>query len=758
VERRSVLWAVLAVSALALPSKGQAVGEANGESPVRPADGIVSVGAGSYRVGLPPGAKGPPQTIYAAAGLRGPYPTNDWWSSLLWEPFSQPHFSHPLAIRAEAGGLRVQYPGPGVHANREGIFGAMGGGKGDLVLGLDADQPLADARVEGYSDWFVTVRFGPPGAGFSASYGHGSPYVYAMFDASRPRVSFARPAEVFAGRADSSVLGVRVGRSCYGLFAPAGSTWTGLGGDKLVCQPPAGKRYLSLAVLPDDKKETLALFARCAHAHVTDTRVAWRYDPATDAVRTTFTFTTTPRDGSERSTLTALYPHQWRFAQAELTGQSYASVRGTMKLARGTSFQTILPLGGGLPVLPRAAGVAPAEMARLLGPALNENMAHVRDTYAEGKVLGKLATAAAVAEQYGLTEQAAELRKRVRERLEEWLTARGDARAPRMFCYEPAWGTLIGLPPSFGSDRELNDHHFHYGYFLQAAVEVARHDPAWASDRRWGGMLRVLIRDIASADRGDKLFPFLRCFDPYAGHSWASGHAKFGDGNNQESSSEAMNAWWAILMLGEALGDRELRDLGAYLYATERSAVREYWFNEHGSYPSGAPECLAMIWGGKGVYATWFSARPEHVAGINLLPMHGGSLYLDLPPAVAHRQWDALMKRTGGELKHWADIFWMARAMSDPEEAGRLLEAAGPDWKPEAGNSKANTVHWVRSLMELGTIDRSVRADAPFCAVFRRDNKKTYAAWNLGPNEKTMTFSDGRKVTVPAKSWRVVSP
>src|SRR5688572_31565583 len=57
--------------------------------------------------------------------------------------------------------------------------------------------------------------------------------------------------------------------------------------------------------------------------------------------------------------------------------------------------------------------------------------------------------------------------------------------------------------------------------------------------------------DIASPDRQDKLFPFLRNFDPYAGHSWASGHARFGDGNNNESSSEAMNAWYGMILFGQ---------------------------------------------------------------------------------------------------------------------------------------------------------------------------------------------------------------
>ena len=67
--------------------------------------------------------------------------------------------------------------------------------------------------------------------------------------------------------------------------------------------------------------------------------------------------------------------------------------------------------------------------------------------------------------------------------LEAWLTPGGST----FFAYDDVWGTLIGYPASYGSDTELNDHHFHYGYFragcrcyfalrprLGAAVERAR--------------------------------------------------------------------------------------------------------------------------------------------------------------------------------------------------------------------------------------------------------------------------------------------
>ena len=90
-----------------------------------------------------------------------------------------------------------------------------------------------------------------------------------------------------------------------------------------------------------------------------------------------------------------------------------------------------------------------------------------------------------------------------------------------MFYYDRNWGTLIGYPASYGSDAELNDHHFHYGYFIAAAATLAKFDPSWAANSAYGGLVDLLIRDANNYDRGDNRFPYLRDFDIYAGHDWA---------------------------------------------------------------------------------------------------------------------------------------------------------------------------------------------------------------------------------------------
>ena len=717
---------------------------------------VVRVGRGSYATELPPGAKEPQPTIYKTAAVTGAMPTNDWWSSLAWVRYSERHYPHPLAVQAQKGGLRVYYPGPGIRSTRDAIFGFMpAGGGDDFVIGHSAQGEFPDARVDGFSDWFVRVLFAAGPRRMTVSYGHGSPFVYASYEGGTARVTFARAPKVWAGGESEAALGVSVGRRHYGLFGPTGSTWEGLGGRTLTNRAGA-KRYFSAAVLPVATEEALALFRKCAHAHVTDTKVAWEYGPATGTVTTTYTFALRRHEGGAAGTLFALYPHQWRHTDAKLLEAGYDSVRGRMKLARGAALTTRMKFPGVLPSLPDAGGCDKARLARYVALDARRAQPGTKDTYWEGKHLGKLAALAPIAEQSGPPGAAEALRTALKARLEGWFTAAGrDGRAKRrgLFYYNRAWGTLIGYPASYASDTQLNDHHFHYGYFIKAAAEIARRDRAWSAPDRWGGMVKLLIRDVACADRADPMFPFLRSFDPYAGHSWASGHAKFGDGNNNESSSEAMNAWCAMILWGQAAGDRRVRDLGIYLHTTEMSAIGEYWFDTRDeNHPKDyTPSVVTMIWGGKGANGTWFSAKPEAVHGINFLPIHGGSLYLGHDPAYVRKNYAAMVRENKGDRwDQWADILWMFLALADPDEAMKQFEAARDNYPAEGGNTKANTYHWLGNLRVLGRVDPTVTADYPLYAVFRKGGRRTYAVYNTSPKPQTVRFSDG--FTLQAKT------
>ena len=723
-------------------------------------EGVERVGAGGYLTTCPAKAKEPQAVIYKTENIKGPVPTSDWWSSLTWVQYSEPQYAHPLVLRAEAGGLRVFHPNA-IATTKIGIFAAMGGGKNDFVLGHSAQLKFPDARLHDFSDWFLTTAFAADGKSMKFTYGHGSPFVYAIYEGGNPTLTFDAQPSVWSGNAQSAVLGISVNTKAYALFGPAGCSWSGLDSKTITCDMK-GKTHFSVALLPDKSQAALDLFTRHAYAHVTGSKVEWSFDEKTSVLKTQYTFTTQPHEGTETATLFALYPHQWMRSKDALTEYVYPSVRGQLKLMRGSGFSTQMTFPGVLPALPDKGSYDKAVLRKLVeaGSAKENNL---KDTYWGGKRLGYLASLIPIAEQVEASAARDQLYGEMKERLEKWFTPVDAAGAPKKqgcFYLNKNWGTLIGYPASYGSDVELSDHHFHYGYFIRAAAEIARHDPQWAADENWGGMVRLLIRDIANPERNSPDLPFLRNFDPYAGHSWASGKGVFFDGNNQESSSEAMGAWAGIILFGQAVGDKKLRDLGIFLFTTEMEAINQYWFdveNRHRAAGYGA-SVVTMVWGAKGVNETWFTKNPEAVHAINWLPIHGGSLYLGHYPEYTRRNYDALVAENQGEKwDEWADQVFMYRALHDPADAIRQYNLNPEGFPLEGGNSRANAYLWIHNLNALGQVDLEVAADYPLYAVFKKNGTRTYVVYNMDAAARDVRFTDGTTFNAPPRSFAVHS-
>ena len=346
----------------------------------------------------------------------------------------------------------------------------------------------------------------------------------------------------------------------------------------------------------------------------------------------------------------------------------------------------------------------------------------------------------------------------LKKRMEEWF-AGGDSK--RYFFVDRTLGAVASYPDDFFAIAEVNDHHFWYGYWIRTAAEIALRDPAWAAKDRWGAMVELLVADIATTERGRTDFPFLRNFDPYEGHSWANGLGGVGEygvyGNNQESSSEAINAWAGLILWGEVTGNRELRDLGAYLYATEAQAIDHYWFDVHGLVL--APEYknvdVAQLFGGKYIHNTWWTDDPRQITGINLLPITTASAYMARHPDYirknlgALKDEQALWAARGKKVDPpdiWQDVFAKYLSMADPAAALAQWNRWGA---VELGETRSHTLHSLLSLNELGTPDLGVTADTPLHAVFKRaDGRRTYLAFNAGKAPVTVRFSDGQVLTV----------
>lgn|GEM_PF-2459903 len=109
------------------------------------------------------------------------------------------------------------------------------------------------------------------------------------------------------------------------------------------------------------------------------------------------------------------------------------------------------------------------------------------------------------------------------------------------------------------------------------------------------------------------------------------------------------------------------------------------------------------------------------------------------------------------QVQVFPDTRWMYRAMSDPADAINQMEAGIDDssnWL-EAGNSKAHTYHWIHNFNAVGHVYRNVTSSHPVYAVFNKEGKKTYVAYNYGNSPITVSFSDGKTMNVPPGSMAV---
>ena len=380
---------------------------------------------------------------------------------------------------------------------------------------------------------------------------------------------------------------------------------------------------------------------------------------------------------------------------------TFPTVHGTARVCRGGTLTWSAPVH---PVTPDLdlSGLDDDELAELAAQVrrdVADTPAPPADTYFGGKALQRSAQLYRLAVQLGLDDTAAAVRDALVKDLDRWTDPRGcDARPASCFVYDPRHHGVVGLTPSFGSE-EYNDHHFHYGYFLYAAGVLAADDPTLAA--RWRPVLDLLAADIAGAG-AEPVLPDRRVFDAYAAHSWASGTAPFADGNNQESTSEAVNAWVGLTLWADATRNAALRAQATWQLAGEEDSALRYGLRPDRADPAMAHfghEVVSLTWGGKRDYATWFSPDPGAMLGILVLPASPSTpAYLAGEPK---RIRAAVAEATAGAgyERQFGDYLLMYAALAGPADARAALDRARtlPDRWVDDGNSRAYLLAWLMS-------------------------------------------------------------
>ena len=437
---------------------------------------------------------------------------------------------------------------------------------------------------------------------------------------------------------------------------------------------------------------------------------------------------------------------------------SYLSPRGKMRLMKGNHFAFRYPTAGMLPFFPAPRewkdGYSSQRMSQLVTDYVQKG-SFGADTYWGGKGLTQMMHYMTFALQMGDETLFHQARKRLKEVLINWYTYT-PGEQNMYFARYPKWGAMVGFDPSYDSDT-FNDHHFHYGYFIYASAVLCMLDADFKN--HYGAIIREVALDYASWLRDESRYPRFRTFNPYCGHSFAGGMGNAGNGNGQESSSEAMQGWGGIYMLGAALEDEEMMDAGIYGYTLEAKATEEYWFDrkrrniDYTKYQH--PYCCNLTMQGVGWW-TWFSGDPVWMHSIQWLPISPvltNYFSYNLPFA----QWDYAQmyakKEVGnyeaasgglGDESGLGNVCLSYLSLFDADSAARVWDRMDQMGKALAKNPDTGGItYWLtHSHRSLGEKRFDIHSSHPLACAYTDTltNITTYAMYNATSAPVTVRF------------------
>jgi endo-1,3(4)-beta-glucanase len=628
--------------------------------------------------------------VNSSQAMTGPV-TNQWYSSLFFTEWSEPMFSFPLAYKLQAKGLGISYPR--VTGTEKTSFGSY---TEDLTVSLGQnfskksilapDMSSVGLELCDAAEACVTTRLT-----------HGSPVT--VFTAQKDlRLVIQAPTQVTT-TTDQKLWTVAFTHGSYSIGLKRNGfvslSEVAEQNDKTIAITMKPEDRVFIALQPDDATLTEAQIG----AEVTGTQFS--FTTTNNTVQTELSYLT-PDQGT--LPLVALLPHHWQ-GNANSPLGTYKTLRGQQKLYATAEITTKLDAPLPLTVPTMATSLTPAEKKRLT-ELLQKSTDELQKTpapvgvYEHGKYVFKTAQLLEISDAVEASSSAA-LRTLLTDSLVKWLSvAPSEATSPFELKDSPK-GVIAKAPHTQFGNELFNDHHFHYGYFIAASGilldSVEPEDQGQLYARLKPG-LDALVSDVANLDPQNG-FTLLRNFDPYEFHSWADGRALAGDGNNQESTSEAINRWYGLYRLGEAINRPDLLELGKAGWAMEREATQIYWLGQKPKlfqFPGAYQHPMAsLVWGGKYDYATWFSARPSHIYGIQFLPISPAMTHVTSPSTWSKYQEYGL----SDDKEAWNDIFYMVAVANGQKEVdGKAIPTELP--KYEGGNSAPWYYLWVNHWLK----------------------------------------------------------
>lgn len=195
-------------------------------------------------------------------------------------------------------------------------------------------------------------------------------------------------------------------------------------------------------------------------------------------------------------------------------------------------------------------------------------------------------------------------------------------------------------------------------------------------------------------------FPFARYFSWFDGHSYANGVFVLDGGKSQESVSEAINAYYAVYLLGTVLEDEPLANFGQLLMSMEIRAAKTYWQMPSSSniYEPiyAANKMTGQVAESKVLHTTWFGYFEEYIQLINMIPFTPVTdqfiskefMQEDFPIIKSK----GIMRTSPKISEEWKGYAYMSYAILNASESWDVINSLTCF---DDGNSKSNALFWV---------------------------------------------------------------
>ncbi|OQS03747.1 hypothetical protein THRCLA_03957 [Thraustotheca clavata] len=653
-----------------------------------------------------------------------PFPTGAFWTNLLLG--NEAVASLPYTIKVDTNQLQISYPFRVVTSDS-----IIEGFTAEIVLDVGTEH----LTIQRYDELSVTVAFSKDNGNILLHLARGSPYITVEYKGATPVLSSALQIMSMTNDATNGLTEVVLGNwHKWLLFTSNPITWTANGSKYVGPTNYQGVLRFGLELskvfrpILAQHAATYPVGATITHSMVNTDTVAWKFAWKT----ATFPGVSSPPD----LLMTALSHHLDTFQSSMTTVPklSYMAIHGPMTGVAGNtwSFQDTLqpvlwdyaPEGIMADSTTSEYASAVTAIKTSLVKDINLYPMFTTDAYNFGKQIAREARLVLIADRFKATTIRDKGLLKMKSQLQQWW----NSEANNHFLYDTTFGGLVTKQGLADRDAEFgsgyyNDHHFHYGYFVYASAVLRKFDPDFVS--QFAAAIDMIVSDIASPVSTSSylssvpqrsLFPTARHKDWFVGHSYASGLFSMSNGKSQESSSEAVNAYYAATLYSSLADNTDYYNYARLLLAMDIRSTQKYWQITEPSkiYEPvfAANKMVGVVSEMSVVYSTWFGNLPSEIHGINLMPITPITSTL-LRPDYVWQQRQVLDSSSTPGPDFWPTLTLLDKAIVNASVAWQTLMSSNKPY--DSGNSASNSLLFVASLPSYTPNTTAANKPAPKC-------------------------------------------